>query len=58
MKEIKEIKGISCEVRNCVFHDKDNNCLAGSIKVGNPNAISENETKCETFECSDDCRCE
>ncbi len=55
---MKEIKGINCEVKNCVFHDKDNNCLAGSIKVGSPNAIHESETKCETFECSEDCRCE
>lgn len=55
---MKEIKGISCEVKNCVFHDKDNNCLAGNIKVGSPNAIHESETKCKTFECIEGCICE
>ncbi|MBQ9518229.1 MAG: DUF1540 domain-containing protein [Eubacterium sp.] len=47
----KEIRGISCEVKNCVFHNKNNNCTANRIKVGNPQATHESETKCETFEC-------
>ncbi len=49
----KEIKGISCEVKNCIYHDTHNNCNAGHIKVGNKTAQSESETKCETFECCD-----
>ena len=53
-----EIKGISCEVKNCIFHDTGDCCTAGQIKVGNPQAMHESETKCETFECSDDCKCE
>jgi hypothetical protein len=55
----KEIKGVSCEVTNCIYHDKTNNCNAGHIKVGNPRALHESETKCETFECCDEpCDCE
>lgn len=55
---MKEIKGITCEAKNCIFHDKSNNCLAGRIEVGSSNAIKESETKCKTFECSDTCTCE
>lgn len=52
-----EIKGISCEVKNCVFHDESGNCNAGHIRVGNQSATSSTETKCETFECNDNCHC-
>ena len=52
-----EIKGISCDVKNCKYHDKTNNCNAGHIKVGNSNATSSTDTKCETFECGDGCSC-
>lgn len=52
-----EIKGISCEVKNCIHHDLSNNCTAGHIKVGNQSATSASETICETFECSDNCNC-
>ena len=44
-----EIKGISCDVENCKYHDKTNNCNAGHIKVGNSNATSSTDTKCETL---------
>ena len=50
-----EIKGISCDVKSCKYHDKANNCNAGHIKVGNSNATSSTDTKCETFECSEGC---
>ena len=53
----KEIKGISCEVKNCIHHDKANNCTAGHINVGTTSATSANETNCETFECCDGCDC-
>lgn len=46
----KMIKGISCEVKNCVYHDKSNNCNAGHIKVGTTMANTVSETNCETFE--------
>lgn len=50
---MNEIKGISCEVKNCIHHDTENNCTAGHIKVGSTNAKSTMETKCETFKCCD-----
>lgn len=53
----KEIKGISCDVKNCKYHDKANNCMAGHINVGNSSATSATDTKCETFECNDGCGC-
>ncbi|MGN1123708.1 MAG: DUF1540 domain-containing protein [Eubacterium sp.] len=52
-----EIKGISCEVKKCKYHDMSNNCLAGHITVGNQSASTVTETACETFECKDDCEC-
>lgn len=52
-----EIKGISCEVKNCVYHDTSDNCTAGHIKVGNKSATTQTETACETFECCDNCCC-
>ncbi len=52
-----EIKGISCEVKNCVYHDMSDACTAGHIKVGTPSAKSNKETNCQTFECCDNCSC-
>lgn len=52
-----EIKGIKCEVKNCKYHDKSNNCHAGTITVGNQSATTVSDTACETFECSDSCGC-
>ena len=31
---MNEIKGICCEVKNCVHHNNDNSCSAGHITVG------------------------
>lgn len=57
MDKNKEIKGISCEVKNCKYHDQSNNCHAGHIVVGNTSATSISDTNCETFECCDNCEC-
>ncbi len=46
-----EIKGIKCEVKNCVYHNTKDCCTAGHIKVGNSQATKTSDTKCETFEC-------
>lgn len=51
----REIKGISCEVKNCKYHDKSNNCNAGHIRVGDMSATSISDTACETFECNENC---
>ncbi len=52
-----EIKGISCEAKNCVYHDSTNCCTAGHIKVGTQTATTNTETNCQTFECCDSCGC-
>lgn len=51
----KEIKGINCEVKNCIHHDESDNCTAGQITVGNQSATKSYETNCQTFECCSDC---
>lgn len=43
------IKGISCDVRNCEYHDGECYCTAGHIKVGPSSASSSGETLCATF---------
>ncbi|MFR6064826.1 MAG: DUF1540 domain-containing protein [Eubacterium sp.] len=54
---MNEIKGISCEVKNCVHHNCDNTCNAGHITVGNSSAMTTMETKCETFQCGNGSNC-
>ncbi len=53
----KEIQGICCEAKNCKYHNKNNCCTAGHITVGTKGAVTTTETKCETFECCDNCNC-
>ena len=55
---MNEIKGISCEVKNCIHQDQSDCCTAGHIKVGTKGATSTTETKCETFECCENCHCQ
>ncbi|MBR5221780.1 MAG: DUF1540 domain-containing protein [Clostridia bacterium] len=43
------IKGISCDVRNCVYHDSDCYCTAEKIAVGPSYATSCTDTVCATF---------
>ena len=45
----KPIKGISCDVKNCQYHEKENCCTAGEIAVGPSYAHSSSETVCATF---------
>lgn len=45
----KPIKGIVCDVKNCVYHEQNNCCTAGEIAVGPSYAISSSETVCATF---------
>ena len=46
----RENKGIHCEVPSCIYHKDGGKCLAGKIKVGNPEATRNVETLCTTFE--------
>ncbi len=45
----KHIKGIVCDVKNCMFHEGQNNCYAGCISVGPREASCSANTNCATF---------
>jgi len=45
----KHIQGISCDAKNCVYHDGDNYCTANKINVGPAYATSSTDTVCATF---------
>ena len=45
----KRNKGISCGVKNCVYHDGINTCTAEQIAVGPTYANSVSDTVCATF---------
>lgn len=45
----EHIKGICCNVKNCVHHDCETYCTAGQIAVGPSSAASSSETVCATF---------
>jgi len=45
----KHIQGITCDAKNCVYHDGDNYCTADRINVGPAYATSSTDTVCATF---------
>lgn len=45
----KKIKGVVCDVKNCVWHDGQSHCSAGQIAVGPSYATSCADTVCATF---------
>lgn len=45
----KCIKGIVCDVKNCVYHAGENHCYAGTISVGPREADCSANTNCVTF---------
>ncbi|MBO4423293.1 MAG: DUF1540 domain-containing protein [Clostridia bacterium] len=45
----RHIKGVSCDVKNCVYHDGDAYCTADRIAVGPTYANSTTDTVCATF---------
>ena len=45
----KHIKGIMCDVKNCVYHAEQNGCYAGTISVGPREANCSANTNCVTF---------
>ncbi len=47
--EQKSIKGIVCDVKNCVYHSTHNSCCAGTIAVGPKDADCSANTNCVTF---------
>ncbi|MCI8388512.1 MAG: DUF1540 domain-containing protein [Clostridiales bacterium] len=46
----RHISGITCDARNCIYHDGDNYCTAKHITVGSVIATNSAETRCATFE--------
>ncbi len=45
----KCIKGVTCDVQNCVYHAGENQCHAGTIAVGPHSADCSANTSCATF---------
>ncbi|MBQ8381242.1 MAG: DUF1540 domain-containing protein [Clostridia bacterium] len=45
----KHIKGINCNVENCVYNDGKCECYAGEISVGPHDAKCSANTVCATF---------
>ena len=43
------IKGICCDVKNCVYHSGDTYCTADKISVGPHHAETSADTICATF---------
>lgn len=46
----KHINGITCDARNCIYHDGDNFCTANRVTIGSTAATRSSETRCATFE--------
>lgn len=46
----KPIKGVCCDVKNCVHHDGSDCCTAGEITVGPSYATTSHDTVCATFQ--------
>ena len=45
----KHIKGVVCDVKNCVHHDGEHACTAKEITVGPSYASTSGDTACATF---------
>ncbi len=45
----KCIKGITCDVKSCVYHGNKTDCYAGEICVGPSDAKCSANTVCATF---------
>jgi|GEM_PF-185672 len=45
----RHIRGISCDVSDCVYHDGENYCTADKIAIGPSYAKSCTDTICATF---------
>ena len=45
----RAIKGIHCDVRNCVYNEAGCECHADHIAVGPSHAATGSETACVTF---------
>lgn len=48
-ERVTKNKGISCDVRNCVYHEGECSCTAEKVAVGPSFATSCTDTVCATF---------
>jgi len=44
-----QITHIHCDVKNCVYHDRNGVCTAKNVSVGPTFAVSSADTICSTF---------
>ena len=45
----KKLRGVVCDVKNCVYNDQHSHCTAEKIAVGPTYATSCTDTVCATF---------
>ncbi|MBE6708130.1 MAG: DUF1540 domain-containing protein [Ruminococcaceae bacterium] len=43
------LRGVSCDVMSCVYHDGESFCTASHITVGPTSALSAPQTACATY---------
>ena len=43
------LRGVSCDVKSCAFHDGESFCTAPRIAVGPTSALRAAETACATY---------
>ncbi len=48
-KTPKHQSAVSCEAKNCAYHDGDHYCTADRIKIGPSYARAKTDTVCITF---------
>lgn len=51
--DCKHIKGVCCDVKNCVHHDASGCCTAQEITVGPSYASTSSDTACATFKATE-----
>ncbi len=49
------IKGVCCDVKNCIHHDGETHCTAKEIMVGPTYATTSHDTVCATFKPGEGC---
>ena len=45
----KHIRGVSCDVKSCAYHDGESFCTADRINVGPSYATASTDTACVSF---------
>ena len=45
----RHIRGVSCDVQGCCYHDGDSYCTADNVSIGPISACTCSDTVCATF---------